>query len=144
MNKMIPCVFAVAFSFLASAEPNPEYVRDLTELLSIPSVSSNKDETDRAIEWMQAFLEKRGVWCAVERWPVDGRKVLYAATRPGLKNPDYTIVTHLDVVDAPAEQFVPRLDGSKMYARGACDTKAVAYAAPKSQAYGTLGLRFNL
>ena len=131
MNKMIPCVFAFAFSFLASAEPNPEYVRDLTELLSIPSVSSNKDETDRAIEWMQAFLEKRGVWCAVERWPVDGRKVLYAATRPGLKNPDYTIVTHLDVVDAPAEQFVPRLDGSKMYARGACDTKAVAYAAAK-------------
>ena len=80
---------------------------------------------------MQAFLEKRGVWCAVERWPKDGRKVLYAATRPGLKNPDYTIVTHLDVVDAPAGQFAPRLDGSKLYARGACDTKSLAYAAAK-------------
>ena len=126
-------IAAVAFavSLFALAEPNPDCVRDLSELLSIPSVSDNKAENDRAIEWMQAFLEKRGVWCAVERWPKDGRKVLYAATRPGLKNPDYTIVTHLDVVDAPAGQFTPRLDGSKLYARGACDTKSLAYAAAK-------------
>ena len=121
--------FAVAIS--AVAAPNPDYVRDLSELLAIPSVSANKAETDRAIEWMQAFLAKRGVWCAVEQWPEDGRKVLYAATKPGLKNPDYTIVTHLDVVDAPAAQFVPRLIGSRLYARGACDTKVVAYAAAK-------------
>ena len=121
--------FAVALS--AVAAPNPDYVRDLSELLAIPSVSANKAETDRAIEWMQAFLEKRGVWCAVEKWPEDGRKVLYAATKPGLKNPDYTLVTHLDVVDAPAAQFVPRLVGSRLYARGASDTKCVAYAAAK-------------
>ena len=115
----------------AQAAPKQEYVRDLSELLSIPSVSSNRAENDKAIEWMKAFLEKRGVWCAVEQWPEDGRKVLYAATRPGLKNPDYTIVTHLDVVDAPAEQFHPRLVGSRLYARGASDTKGVAYAAAK-------------
>lgn len=120
-----------ALALDAKADPNPEYVRDISELLSIPSVSSNKAENDRAIEWMQAFLEKRGVWCAVERWPEDGRKVLYAATRPGLKNPDYAIVTHLDVVDAPAEQFRPKLVGSRLYARGASDTKGVAYAAAK-------------
>lgn len=132
MKKSSVCaLIAAAISLSAFAASNPEYVRDLTELLSIPSVSGNKAENDRAIEWMQAFLEKRGVWCAVERWPDDGRKVLYAATRPGLKNPDYTIVTHLDVVDAPAGQFIPRLDGSKLYARGACDTKALAYAAAR-------------
>ena len=122
---------AVALSFSAVAAPNPDYVRDISELLAIPSVSANKVETDRAIEWMRAFLAKRGVWCAVEQWPEDGRKILYAATKPGLKNPDYTIVTHLDVVDAPAAQFVPRLVGSRLYARGACDTKGVAYAAAK-------------
>ena len=66
--------FAVALS--AVAAPNPDYVRDLSELLAIPSVSANKVETDRAIEWMQAYLAKRGVWCAVEQWPEDGRKVL--------------------------------------------------------------------
>ena len=129
MRKSIACAFLGIMS--AVAAPSPECVRDLTELLSIPSVSSDKAENDRAIEWMQAFLEKRGVWCAVERWPEDGRKVLYAATRPGLKNPDYTIVTHLDVVDAPVVQFSPRLDGSRLYARGACDTKTLAYAAAR-------------
>ena len=98
--------FACVFSLSAVAAPNPDFVRDLSELLSIPSVSANKVETDRAVEWMQAFFEKRGVWCAVEQWPEDGRKVLYAATKPGLKNPDYTIVTHLDVVDAPPVFFI--------------------------------------
>ena len=129
MKRLIVCAFLGITS--AVAAPDPDYVRDLTELLSIPSVSDNKAENDRAIDWMQAFLERRGVWCAVEQWPGDGRKVLYAATSPGLKTPDYTIVTHLDVVDAPTEQFKPRLVGSRLYARGACDTKGVAYAAAK-------------
>ncbi|MDO5318807.1 MAG: M20 family metallopeptidase [bacterium] len=110
---------------------NPEYVKDMTELLSIPSVSTDVAQNDRATMWMKAFLERNGVWCAVETWPEDGRKVLYAATKPNLKNPDYTIVTHLDVVAAPPEQFVPRLVGTKIYARGADDTKVVAYAAAK-------------
>ena len=52
--------FAVALSLSAVAAPNSDHVRDLCELLTIPSVSANKVETDRAIEWMQAFLEKRG------------------------------------------------------------------------------------
>ena len=129
MKKSIAWVLLGIMS--AAAAPSPDYVRDLSELLSIPSVSNDKAQTDRAMDWMRSFLEKRGVWCAVEEWPEDGRKVLYAATRPGLKNPDYTIVTHLDVVDAPAEQFRPRLVGSRLYARGACDTKGVAYAAAK-------------
>ena len=130
-RKPLFAMLAFTITFPILAAPNPEYVRDLTELLSIPSVSTDKAENDRAMEWMQAFLEKRGVWCAVENWPEDGRKVLYAATRPGLKNPDYTIVTHLDVVDGPAEQFKPKLVGSRLYGRGACDTKCVAYAAAK-------------
>ena len=34
--------FAVALSLSAVAAPNPDYVRDLSELLAIPSVSANK------------------------------------------------------------------------------------------------------
>ena len=77
MKKSNVCaLIAAAISLSAVAAPSPDYVRDLTELLSIPSVSDNKAENDRAIDWMQAFLERRGVWCAVEQWPGDGRKVL--------------------------------------------------------------------
>jgi len=121
---------SLAFAGLA-AGTEAEYVRDLTELLAIPSVSADKAPCDRAVDWMRGWLEARGVWCTVETWPEDGRKVLYAATREGLKNPDYTIVTHLDVVDAAAEQFVPERKGGRLYARGAGDTKGAAYAAAR-------------
>ena len=103
----------------------------LTELLSIPSVSHDIVQTDRAIEWMEAYLSERGVWCKTEVLPTDGRKVLYAATKPGLLTPDYTLVTHLDVVAAPESMFRPRLEGNRLYARGACDTKANAFCAAK-------------
>ena len=111
---------------------NEDDVAALSELLAIPSVSMDKDANDRATEWMRNYLESRGVWCAVERFSEDGRKILYAATKEGLKKPDYTIVTHLDVVGAPASQFVPRIENGRLYARGACDTKANAFCAAKA------------
>ena len=111
-----------------------EDVAQLSELLSIPSVSDDAGECDRAIEWMKSYLESRGVWCKVLYAPeANGRKVLYASTVPELKNPDYTFVTHLDVVAAAsAEMFKPRLEGNILYARGACDTKANAFCGAKA------------
>lgn len=102
-------------------------VEKLSELLAIPSVSCDVKANNQACEWMKAYLEGHGVWCAVERFPRDGRMILYAATHPNLKKPDYTLVTHLDVVDAPAEQFQPKVVGNRLYARGACDTKGNAF-----------------
>ncbi|MBR2837180.1 MAG: M20/M25/M40 family metallo-hydrolase [Kiritimatiellae bacterium] len=117
----------------ASAKPDGD-VKQLSELLSIPSVSDDAGECDRAIEWMRSYLESRGVWCKILYAPeVDGRKVLYAATVPELKTPDYTFVTHLDVVAAASdEMFKPRLEGNILYARGACDTKANAFCGAKA------------
>lgn len=112
-------------------EPADDDVEAFRQLLSIRSVSKDVAANDRATEWMRRYLEKRGVWCAVETFPKDGRKILYAATKPGLRNPDYVMVTHLDVVDAPAEQFVPQVKGDRIYARGACDTKGNALCAAK-------------
>lgn len=74
---------------------------------------------------MKSYLESRGVWCkTLVASDVDGRTVLYAATVPELKNPDYALVTHLDVVAAASsEMFKPRLEGNKLFARGACGTR---------------------
>ena len=109
-----------------------EDVAKLSELLSIPSVSADVPECDRAVEWMRSYLEANGVWCRVFTVPeAGGRKVLYAATKPELKNPERMMVTHLDVVAAPPEQFSPRLEGGRLYARGACDTKANAFCGAK-------------
>ena len=109
-------------------------VKLLSDLLAIPSISTDVCECDRSVEWMKSYLESRGVWCKTFVAPeADGRKVLYAATVPGLKNPDYVLVTHLDVVAASSpEMFKPKLEGNRLYARGACDTKANAFCGAKA------------
>ena len=111
-----------------------EDVSQLSELLSMPSVSSDVRECDRAIEWMKSYLESRGVWCKTfVASDAGGRKVLYAATVQDLKTPDYVFVTHLDVVAAASqEMFKPRLEGNILYARGACDTKGNAFCGAKA------------
>ena len=135
VRLMLVAALAAVAALPAAAVPAGERLEDdiaaLSELLAIPSVSGDVAANDKAIDWMRKRLEAGGVWCAVETWPVDGRKILYAATQPGLKAPDYTLVTHLDVVAAPPEQFSPRLEGRRLYARGACDTKGNAYCAAK-------------
>jgi acetylornithine deacetylase/succinyl-diaminopimelate desuccinylase-like protein len=118
---------AVAVSLTLKAA-SPVDLSPIKELLSIPSVSADVAANDKAIDWMRGCLESRGVWCVVETFPKDRRKILYAATKPGLKAPDYVLVTHLDVV-APASptQFVPVEREGHLYARGACDTKVNAF-----------------
>jgi len=133
MKNMLAAVLAGVALIAGAAEERAEDDVGLAkELLAIPSVSRDVAANDRAVEWMKAYLERHGVWCAVERYAKDGRKILYAATKPGLRTPDFTLVTHLDVVDAKPAQFVPRLENGRLYARGACDTKVNALCGAKA------------
>ena len=93
----------------------------LNELLSVPSESGNVRELNRSLDVVKAWLEQRGVFCTIETNEV-GRTGLYAATTPG-KVHDYLFVAHTDVVPAPKEMFTPRIEGDRIFARGACDTK---------------------
>ena len=92
------------------------------DLLSVPSEIGNVPELNRSVELVKDWLEARGVWCVVETTEL-GRAGLYAATKKGEKTPDYLFVAHLDVVLAPKSMFTPRVEGDRVYARGACDTK---------------------
>ena len=94
-------------------------------LLAIPSESRSIPECNRAVAYVKDYLEKRGVYCHVERTK-EGRDAIYASTVPG-KDCDYAFVSHIDVVPAASpEQFVPRIEGDDIFARGACDTKVNA------------------
>ena len=95
--------------------------RLLTDFLSVPSVTKNIPELDRSIGVLKSWLEARGVFCTIERNEA-GLPALYAATTPG-KVHDYLFVGHVDVVAAPESMFVPRVEGDRIFARGACDTK---------------------
>ena len=93
----------------------------LVDLIALPSVNRDLPELNRGIDFLKAWLEKRGVFCTVEENEC-GYRGLYAATTPG-KVHDYLFVAHVDVVKAPKEMFTPRIEGDRIFGRGACDTK---------------------
>ena len=94
-------------------------------LIAIPSESRSIPECNRAVAYVKDYLEKRGVYCHVERTK-EGRDTIYASTVPG-KTCAYGFVSHIDVVPAASpEQFVPRIEGDEIWGRGACDTKVNA------------------
>src|ERR1700733_5664132 len=102
-------------SFLAAA----------TELLSVQSVSGRPDELAKAVDLVLDFT---GPGFTVERFEsagCPGALVYRGAVRPA-----FTVLlnAHLDVVAAPASQFLPYRDGDRLYARGAMALKAAAPA----------------
>ena len=105
--------------FEESVSLDVEFVKGL---LRIPSESRSIPECNRAVAYLKEYLESRGVYCHVERTQ-EGRDAIYVSNVPG-KECDYAFVSHIDVVPAAnPEQFVPRIEGDDIYARGACDTK---------------------
>ena len=110
------CVTALS---LGAATFDLEFAKGL---LSIPSESRSIPECNRAVAYMKDYFDRHGVPCHVARTK-EGRDAIYASTVPGASC-DYGFVTHIDVVPAqdPA-QYVPRVVGGEIWARGACDTK---------------------
>ena len=122
MRVVFLCVCALGAVSAGAVSLDMEFVKGL---LAIPSESRSIPECNRAVAYVKDYLEKRGVYCHVERTK-EGRDAIYAATVPG-KACDYAFVSHLDVVPAATpEQFVPRIEGDDIFARGACDTKVNA------------------
>ena len=89
-----------------------------TDLVRIDSTSGREGDV---IAFMARLLEQRG-W-RVRRIPVsEGRDDLLASA---MEEPRVTLCTHLDTVPP----FIgPRLDGSRLWGRGACDAKGIAAA----------------
>lgn len=88
------------------------------QLMAIDSTSGQEGEV---VAWMQGHLERRG-W-KVARIPVTaGRDNLFASAVP---EPLVTLSTHLDTVPP---FIAPRIEGSRLYGRGACDAKGIAAA----------------
>ena len=122
MRVVFLCVCALGAVSAGAVSLDMEFVKGL---LAIPSESRSIPECNRAVAYVKDYLEKRGVYCHVERTK-EGRDAIYAATVPG-KACDYAFVSHLDVVPAASpEQFVPRIEGDEIWGRGACDTKVNA------------------
>jgi len=93
-------------------------------LLAIPSTADRPDDLYRALAFVLDFV---GPEFTVEQFESGGKPsaLLYRATE---RPPRFRIILngHLDVVPASTSQFRPRLDGARLYARGAQDMKVSA------------------
>jgi succinyl-diaminopimelate desuccinylase len=75
--------------------------------------------------FVEAWLEARGI--EAERDQVRGLPVIRAEVGPA-DAPTIVLEGHIDVVPAHADQFEPRLDGDRLYGRGAYDMKGALAA----------------
>lgn len=96
----------------------------LKKLIACKAVTENIAAVNNAVNVMHEFLSSNDIYC-VEEKSADGRKILFAATEE-TKAPDVLLNAHLDVVPATDEQFVPRIEGDIMYARGTGDCQGCA------------------
>ena len=106
------------------------------ELLAVPSTSDRPDDLDRVLGYVLRFV---GPGFTVERFVSNGKPS--ALVYPGAQRSRFRVIlnAHLDVVPAPPDQFRPRRDGTRLYARGAQDMKVSALV--MAQAFGELADR---
>jgi len=86
-------------------------------------VSYDSSEADGVLEaagFIEGWLDSRGI--QVESDEVRGRPVLKAEVGPG-DAPTVVLHGHIDVVPAQDGQFEPRVEGDRLYGRGAYDMK---------------------
>lgn len=97
----------------------PDIISLTAELIRIPSMHSKPHEISRCADVVQDWCQAGGITARkVEHQGVPSILVL-PADRPV----DLLLMSHLDVVDGPAELFQPRVEGDRLFGRGAVDDK---------------------
>ena len=111
--------------FLSGAsmtETEARMIELLKELVLIPSTAGNPEHLAQAVDHVRRYVDTiPGV--RVEDYLSDERPSLVAGPVGHDGYFDILLVGHVDVVEAEPEGFCPRLDGTRLYGRGAGDMK---------------------
>jgi succinyl-diaminopimelate desuccinylase len=99
------------------------------DLLAVPSTADRPEQLERAVQFVLDFV---GPGFRVERFESRGKPsaLVYPEGHRGAVRPEFRVILngHLDVVPGEPEQFRPRREGDRLYARGAQDMKVSALA----------------
>jgi succinyl-diaminopimelate desuccinylase len=92
------------------------------ELIRFKSMLSRPDEISRCVQFIERFLNAIGATCV--RIECDGVPSIAALPKPDFA--PVLLMSHIDVVDASDELFVPVEKDGKLYGRGSFDDKYAA------------------
>ncbi len=94
----------------------------LKDLILIPSTASNPDGLSHAVRLVRNHIDSIPA-VEIEDYTSGGRPSFLARPRSLNGNIRALLVGHVDVVEAHPEGFYPRIEGNRLYGRGAGDMK---------------------
>ncbi len=102
-----------------------EIIALASDIICIPSVTGDLKECSKALEVVKKYLDG----FTVKQFEKDGVESLLFFNQPTIPK-EFTVIlnAHVDVVSAKEKQYTPRIDGDRLYGRGAYDMKAAAAA----------------
>jgi len=78
-----------------------------------------------AMKFIQDYVQKRYSDVVICEQQAIGNKDRYNVIIKNTENPDIILAGHVDTVpELSKEQFIPKIEGNKLYGRGAVDMKA--------------------
>src|SRR5687767_2270452 len=95
----------------------------LAKLVSMPTITEDRDANDQAIAYIESYLSERGMFVKHIEFE-NGHTAVVASTRAdNAKNPAVLLSGHIDVVSGGEQLFKLRMDGDKLIGRGVYDMK---------------------
>jgi succinyl-diaminopimelate desuccinylase len=99
-----------------------EAEKQLATLVAMPTISDDIIANDMAMDYIQAYVAERGVYC--KRYRFKGHSALLASTQPNnLLTPKVLLSGHTDVVTGDEGLFTLTAKGDKLFGRGVYDMK---------------------
>jgi succinyl-diaminopimelate desuccinylase len=93
----------------------------LGRLTAMRTLTHDLPANDRAITFIQEFLEERGMH--TQRFEQHGYHSLLATTQPGCTAPTVLLSGHIDIVPTELDDYQLSVDGDKLRGRGVADMK---------------------
>lgn len=100
-----------------------EIVQLTSDLIRFKTVQSRPDEIQACAQFIMNWCSKNGL--AAELLEQNGVPSIAIVPEVGKRAP-FMLMSHIDVVDAVDAQFEPRVEGDKLFGRGAGDDKYAA------------------
>lgn len=96
-----------------------KFINEITKLISFETVTGNVEENSKAVAYVISLIDKRANIKLIKN---KNAEILIAGNTKVL-TPDIGYMVHIDVVAAKPEQFIAKIEGDKLFGRGASDMK---------------------